>query len=100
MDGPEAMPMNASTPIVVLRRQCKPSYRLVVAASLLTVLASTANLPATHAQPANEKTFATPGEAAQALYIAAKGNDQTTILAIFGKTAGDLLHSGDEVADK
>jgi hypothetical protein len=68
--------------------------------ALLTVFGSLADLPATHAQQANEKVFPTPGEAAQALYIAAKDNDQATISAIFGKNAGELLHSGDEVADK
>jgi hypothetical protein len=74
--------------------------RYVVAACLLTVFGSLANLPAAHAQQANEKTFATPGEAAHALYTAAKDNDQTALSAIFGKNVGDLLHSGDEVADK
>lgn len=56
--------------------------------------------PAPRAQQSNEKTFATPGEAALALYTAARDGDQAALSAIFGNNAGDLLHSGDEVADK
>ena len=92
--------MNASVQIAMLTKLFSVSCRYVVAACLLTALGSLATLPAAHAQQTNEKTFATPGEAVQALYIAAKDNDQTAISAIFGKNADDLLHSGDEVADK
>jgi len=73
---------------------------VVVAASFFAVLWLVAALPAGHAQQSSEKTFVTPGEAAQALYKAAEDNDQATISAIFGTNAGDLLHSGDDVADK
>jgi hypothetical protein len=57
-------------------------------------------LPAAHAQKSNEETFASPGEAVLALYAAVKDNDQAAVSAIFGRNASDLLHSGDEVADK
>ena len=57
-------------------------------------------VPVAYAQPSNEKTFATPGEAVKALYDAAKANDQTALSVIFGTSAGELLHSGDDVADK
>jgi len=92
--------MNASMRIALHAKALRVSCRYVVAACLLTVFGSLASLPATQAQQANERTFAAPGEAALALYTAAKDNDQTTLSAIFGKNAGDLLHSGDEVADK
>jgi len=92
--------MNASIRIAMLAKVFRVSCFYVVAACFLAVLGSLASLPTTHAQQANEKTFATPGEAAKALYIAAKDNDQAAMSAIFGKDAGELLHSGDEAADK
>jgi hypothetical protein len=52
------------------------------------------------AQQGDERTFATPGDAALALYTAVKANDEASLSGIFGKAAGDLLHSGDEVADR
>jgi Protein of unknown function (DUF2950) len=36
----------------------------------------------------------------EALYEAAKANDQAAFSAIFGTNAGELLHSGDDVADR
>ena len=53
-----------------------------------------------HAQAANEKTFSTPGDAALALYKAAKSDDSSGLNAIFGSNADKVLHTGDEVADK
>ena len=74
--------------------------RVVVGLCLLAAFELlTASSPA-HAQQSNEKTFAAPGEAALALYNAAKDDDQAALSAIFGNNAGDLLRSGDEVADK
>jgi hypothetical protein len=73
---------------------------VVVAASFLALLWLVADLPAGRAQQSNQKTFASAGEAVQVLYKAAEDNDQATISVIFGTNAGDLLHSGDEVADK
>ena len=52
------------------------------------------------AQTANEKTFSSPGEAALALYKAAKANDSDTLNAILGSNAAKILHTGDDVADK
>ena len=74
--------------------------RRVVAAYLLAALGMLASIPAAHAQQSNEKTFATPGDAVLALYTAVKGDDQAIVAAIFGTNSGDVLHSGDEVADK
>jgi Protein of unknown function (DUF2950) len=52
------------------------------------------------AQAGNEKTFASPGAAVLALYNAVKSNDSQALGNIFGSGANDILHSGDDVADK
>jgi hypothetical protein len=52
------------------------------------------------AQQGNEKTFASPGAAVLALYDAAKNNDSQAAAALFGSNANDILHTGDDVADK
>jgi hypothetical protein len=51
-------------------------------------------------QQGNERTFASPGDAALALYNAAKSNDQQALNVIFGSNAGPILRTGDEVADR
>lgn len=51
-------------------------------------------------QQAGEKTFASPGDAAFALYNAAKSGDSQSLAAILGSNADPLLHTGDDVADK
>jgi hypothetical protein len=56
--------------------------------------------PASLAQQGNEKTFASPGDATLALYTAVKSNDIQMVAAIFGSNSNDILHTGDEVADK
>jgi hypothetical protein len=52
------------------------------------------------AQSANEKTFASPGEAALAFYNAAKASDSAALNAMLGSNADKILHTGDNVADK
>lgn len=52
------------------------------------------------AQQGGEKTFAMPGDAVLALYNAVKSNDSQALNSIFGSNAGDILHTGDDVADK
>ena len=52
------------------------------------------------AQSANEKTFSSPGDAALALYRAARSDDSASLNAIFGSNADKVLHTGDEVEDK
>ena len=56
--------------------------------------------PSSVGQQGNEKTFSTAGEAALALYRAAKSNDSQTMRSIFGSNANDILQTGDAVADK
>ena len=76
---------------VAILRQFAP-----FAAILLFVLI----VPSSLAQQGNEKTFATPGDATLALYNAVKSNDGQTVAAIFGSNSNDILHTGDDVADK
>lgn len=47
-----------------------------------------------------QKSFASAEEAVKALITAARNNDDSEIMAIFGADGKDLIFSGDEVADK
>jgi hypothetical protein len=76
---------------VAILRQFAP-----LAAILLLALIA----PLALAQQGNEKTFTTPGDATLALYTAVKSGDTQTVAAIFGSNSNDILHTGDEVADK
>jgi Protein of unknown function (DUF2950) len=66
------------------------------AAVLLSVCGATFSL----AQQADEKTFASPGEAVLALYNAGSAGDESAALAVLGGNAKDILRTGDDVADK
>jgi hypothetical protein len=57
-------------------------------------------VPSSMAQQGNEKTFASPGEAVLAIYNAVKSGDQQTLKSILGSNAGQVLHTGDDVADQ
>jgi hypothetical protein len=85
-----------STQIALRSRPLAVRLLALVGAILLLLL----SVPSSIAQQGNEKTFATPGDATLALYTAAKSNDSQAIAAIFGSNANDILHTGDEVADK
>jgi hypothetical protein len=52
------------------------------------------------AQEANQRAFASPEEAAQALADACAVNDVGRLLAILGPTVRDLIFSGDIIADR
>ncbi len=52
------------------------------------------------AQQGDEKTFATAGDAVLTLYNAVKASDSQTVAAIFGKNSNEIVHTGDDVADK
>jgi hypothetical protein len=87
--------------IAELRKLTQLSPRhVIVGVYLLISLGLLADAPTAHGQQSNEKTFASPGEAALALYTAARNGDQVATSTIFGNNASDLLHSGDEVADQ
>ena len=52
------------------------------------------------AQQANEKTFASPGDAVAALYDAVKAGNAQALAGILGSNCDAVLHTGDAVADK
>ena len=52
------------------------------------------------AQQSGQQTFASPGEAAEAMIAAAKADNTDTLMHIFGSGAKEVLSSGDPVADK
>jgi Protein of unknown function (DUF2950) len=81
------------TRVLSMARQSVP---LAYAAVLIFVLASCPGL----AQQGNEKTFASPGDAVLALYNAIKSDDTQALNSIFGSNSGEILHTGDDVADK
>ena len=68
-----------------------------VSIATLVLLSSSASIVA---QQGGQKTYTAPGDAAFALYKAAKAHDAAEMNAIFGPAANELLHSGDEVADQ
>ena len=64
------------------------------------VIISLALCQAAFAAAAQQKTFASAEEAVKAAIAAARKNDDTELLAIFGAQAKELISSGDAVADK
>jgi hypothetical protein len=68
--------------------------------AVVFVLSLALFVPRAFAQQGNEKTFASPGDAVLAIYNAVKSGDQPTLNAILGSNAGQVLHTGDDVADK
>ena len=69
----------------------------------LTVLAAfliSTNVGHLAAQQANQKSYASPKEAIQALVSAVNADDRDQLMQIFGPEAKEILYSGDEVADK
>lgn len=51
-------------------------------------------------QSQQERTFATPDEASDALFEAAKSGDQNALVAIFGSDGKDVLLTGDSAEDQ
>lgn len=79
----------------------KPGTTMRVRRALVLMLAAMLSLSAVSvfAQQGNEKTFPSPGEAVLALYNAAKANDTPAVLAIFGSSGNEIIHTGDQVVD-
>src|ERR1700722_221219 len=75
------------------------SHKRILLACIALIAGGLALSPA-RAQQHNEKTFASPGAAALAVYNAAKANDSGAMNAIFGSNAKSILQTGDDVADK
>jgi hypothetical protein len=73
---------------------------LFAIASIPVASAQNASSKANASTPAQQKMFATPQQAAQALIVAAKTYDLPTLTQILGPDAEDLLASEDPVRDK
>jgi len=56
--------------------------------------------PLLAAPQAGQKTFATAGEASEALVAALQANDEAALLSILGPEARDIISSGDAVEDQ
>jgi Protein of unknown function (DUF2950) len=85
--------------------RCKkaPTAHLAMGVALLALVTSLLACGRTEnaaPQKAAQKTFASPDDAGTALLDAAKAGDQSSLLAIFGPDAKDVLFSGDAVKDK
>ncbi|MFZ1136636.1 MAG: DUF2950 domain-containing protein [Candidatus Korobacteraceae bacterium] len=74
--------------------------RIVALVSAIFAMLLALLVPNAFAQQGNEKTFSSPGDAVLAMYNAVKSGDQPTLNAILGSNAGQVLHTGDDVADK
>ena len=68
--------------------------------NVLTLLTLASLLFAGMVKAAEQKTFATPAEAVQALMKASEDGNQEEMLAVFGDAGKDLVYSGDAVQDK
>ena len=56
--------------------------------------------PCSFAQQGDQKTFASPGEAVEALLTAVNASDDASMLSLLGSSAGQIIHTGDNVVDK
>ena len=68
--------------------------------SLMLLALSIALLSCSKTEKPSVKVFATPDDAGNALLAAAKADDTTAALAIFGPDSKELIFSGDAVEDK
>jgi len=76
------------------------SIRTLSLAVLLTIFIAVALFAAGTQATTPQKTFASPAQAVDAMYNAAKTNNSAELTQIFGPQATGLLSSGDPVADK
>jgi hypothetical protein len=82
--------------------QMKKKSRSLLFVCLITItaLAVGCNKSPEAQAPSGPQTFASPDDAGQAIYAAAKNGDSNVLLAIFGPEAKELILSGDPVQDK
>jgi hypothetical protein len=73
--------------------------RLTIAAAITLLIGVAGSRDAVSAGP-RQKSFASPGEAVQALVEAVKAGDMEALAAILGPEGSQLISSGDAVADK
>lgn len=69
------------------------------AAAILVSLPLTASFAPVFAQQPGQQTFATPQDAAQALFMAMKSQDEQAPLRVLGPDAKEVVSSGDPVED-
>ncbi len=78
---------------------CRPGMVLCLA-FLLSVFLAGVTADAAPVKAAGQKTFASAGEAVDALIDASRSNDARAVMAVFGPEGKKLVISGDKVADK
>jgi hypothetical protein len=94
-----------------MNRKNMNSLRAKILASVLGVAASCILVAPLRAEPQAQastaaaaqptaKTFSTPKQAADAMVLAVKNDDVTTLLEIFGPDGKDFIVTGDDVQDK
>ncbi|MGO9603858.1 MAG: DUF2950 domain-containing protein [Candidatus Binataceae bacterium] len=66
----------------------------------VSLLLGLGRVPAASAQEPGQKTFNSAAEAADAFAAAVQNHDEAAMLAILGPSNGDLISSGDPVADQ
>ena len=74
--------------------------RSLLLATLIAVTALSAGCNKSQPPANGPETFASPENAGQAIYTAAKNGDSNELIAIFGPEAKELIFSGDPVQDK
>ena len=70
-----------------------------IAPAILSLVVLLTLSPVANSQETGEKTFASPQDAAKALYEAAKADDVQSLLAVLGPSSESVIHSGDAVQD-
>lgn len=72
----------------------------LIQVAIVAIIVAFVHTGVSFAAAATQKSFASAEEAAKALAIAAKNNDENELLSIFGPSSRELIDSGDKVADK
>src|SRR5215467_2917089 len=93
--GTEMRSPNSSFRSVITPRLAGFLTFVCLQAATFTLLASLAA-----GQQQGEQTFASPGEAVEAMISAAKAGNTDGLMQIFGPDAKQVISSGDPVADK
>ncbi len=87
--------------LVLNRRVLVARLAILVAPFAVIILLASCQKPNNGtAEKTVQKTFASPADAGDAFYQAAKAGDQTALVAIFGENSQTVLLSGDAVNDK
>lgn len=77
-----------------------PATKVQKLGLMLGLITMCASLWTARADEGGPKPFASPEEAVGALIAAARGDDASELLKIFGHAGVDLISSGDPIADK